>query len=135
MGMVMSTSLLFMMVVAVPSGLEKLSCGKIIAAVLLTVGGCLQGLSTWRHREDPGAGSKSLQGYLMAFSSLIIASIRWSILQHILQRSKAESFLKRMPKLKMLSCIMPVTGCVCFILAAIFERSAFDRINADVLQD
>lgn len=133
--MVMSTSLLFMMGVAVPSGLEILTCGKVVAALMLTMGGCLQGLSSWRHRVDAAADARSLQGYAIVCVSLMLSAGRWSLLQHIMQRAKPNSFFKRLTKMQMVACIMPVTSAVCFILAATFEIGAFDRIDSQVMQD
>lgn len=131
--MIMSTSLLFQLGAAVPLGLEQMSLGKAIAALLLTCGGSLQGLSTWRHRSSLHDDGKSFYGYGAAVLGMVLASCRWALLQHVFQRARPESYLRQMSKLQMLLCIMPITATVCCVLAAAFEGESFAHIDLHVL--
>lgn len=136
--MLNSSSVLFMMSTAYWFGLERLGFWRLIAAFLLAAGAILQGMP-----GSPGGDAsivfKSLKsdfsaasdghvkyvGVLIQITALSLGSVRWAILQMVLQRSPPDSALSMLSKLELTSRVMPVTSAVCFVLAVIFEADAF----------
>lgn len=141
--MVTSLSTLFIMAVAVPSGLETLTCGKVVAALLLTMGGILQALSTWSQFEQNARNSAGTPqqednwelatGLILALSSMTLASTRWAAAQYFLQRSSRETGLSGISKLRLVSSVMPVTSVVCTAMALIFEPDSLNHCSWMVL--
>lgn len=133
--MVVSTNLLFVMAVAVPSGLEHISQWKLLSVSLLTVGGLLQGFSTWRHRDEDDDSSFALEGNALAVVAMLLGACRWAIMQHLSQRSEAESCLRHMSKLQLVWRVTPSLAATCLSFAYAFEAPAFSKLSADVLAD
>eukprot|EP00933_Yihiella_yeosuensis_P033930 TRINITY_DN27522_c0_g1_i1.p1 TRINITY_DN27522_c0_g1~~TRINITY_DN27522_c0_g1_i1.p1 ORF type:complete len:365 (+),score=60.29 TRINITY_DN27522_c0_g1_i1:237-1331(+) len=118
--MVSSTGVLFMMLTAFAWGLEKLGCLRMLSAAAMITGGCLQGVEQ-RQRGQPSEWI----GILMQLVSMILSAQRWVLAQFVMQFSSPESALGRMSKLSLLARVLPVTGVVSVLLAAVFEPEAF----------
>lgn len=122
-----SASILFMMVTARLWGLEPLDLPRIVSAVLLTLGGSLQGLDAPdSHKAAANQASTAyLHGVMLQVATMVASAQRWSLAQFILQRSPRGSALEQMSPLDLAARVLPLTAAVCFFLALIFEREAF----------
>lgn len=137
--MVNSLSTLFVMAVAVPSGLETLTWGKVAAALLLTLGGILQAVSTWsQFRQNTHSPTGPVEhddnwdlttGLTLSLSSMILASTRWACSQYFLQRSSQDTGLSGITKLRLVSSVMPVTAMVCTAMALVFEPDSLNHYS------
>lgn len=144
-----SMSVFFMMLSAQFWGLERLDRLRILSAGLQVTGGFLTGLGAsqaahatasdettahdgYTSHADAAQGSKAspvfvipashqISGALLQFTTLLIASQRWVMLQFIMQKSNM-----LLGKLELAAWIMPVTSLVCFTMAAAFETQALN---------
>jgi len=113
--MIMATNVLVVMIIARATGLEKFGRTKILAGLLVAMGGVLQGVS---HLEffssgaglaaSPGgshtaAAARSTDhplGYLLAMIALLLDASRWVLLQTLFKRTEqrdAKACLNYMP--------------------------------------
>mmetsp|Transcript_19125 Transcript_19125/g.30703 ORF Transcript_19125/g.30703 Transcript_19125/m.30703 type:complete len:419 (-) Transcript_19125:84-1340(-) len=121
--MLNSLSVLFMMVTALCWRLEGLGILRVVAVLCLTFGGACQGF------DDSGNGGYSesthLIGVIVILSAMVIGTQRWALMQFVMQYSAPDSALGQISKFGFMSMIMPITGIVCTVLAALSEGDAY----------
>ena len=115
-----SLSVFFMMMSAQLWGLEHLDRLRICSACCQVLGGLLHAVGASHDSGEHPVGTQ-IRGMLLQLFTLMLASQRWVMLQFLMQKSKLQ-----LCKIELAAFIMPVTSLVCFVLAAIFERDAFD---------
>jgi len=120
--MLQNINILLVLATAWLCGLERLTCLRVVAGLLLAGGGLLQGLDV---SQAPG-GRKAAQlahvkGIAFMVTSMLLTAGKWSLVQLITQRSESTSALGRMSKLQLAARVQPVTGLVCLGLAGLFE--------------
>lgn len=120
--MINSTNVLFMMATAWLCGLERFGWLRAASALTLILGGLVQGMQP---SDAAGGGSLQFAGVIMQAASILCSSVRWALVQFVLQRSAPESALGQMSKLDILARVLPVTGVSCVFLACCFEPGAY----------
>jgi len=142
--MMNSSTILFVTVIAWCWGLERLNFVKVISVTFLTLGSILQGLGQMQVAEEDAdrrrllllVGPRRLYnddvasfsdvhalGVAIQLLSILLSAQRWSLVQFITQQSPGTG-MAEMSKLQLTAKIMPATGSVCLVLAAIFESQA-----------
>lgn len=118
-----SSNVFFMMLTARLWGLERLGCMRLVVAILLMLGGALQGLDHFSGMELSHESSMYLQGIMLQATTMLAASQRWALVQMVTQRSSTGSALAHMSKskLQLIARTLPITGAVCMLLSFIFE--------------
>uniref|UniRef100_A0A7S4VWG1 Sugar phosphate transporter domain-containing protein n=1 Tax=Alexandrium monilatum TaxID=311494 RepID=A0A7S4VWG1_9DINO len=129
--MLQNINVLFMMITAWLCDLESLTIVRVCAGMLLAAGGMLQGLASSGHHASAKDGDAHLWGLVCMVISMLLTSLKWSLIQFMTQLSLPASFLGQLSKLQLAALVQPITGCVCFMLALIFEWDAlcnFDKL-------
>ncbi|CAK0894809.1 unnamed protein product [Prorocentrum cordatum] len=151
--MLQNMNVLLIMAAARLCKLEYITALRVVAGLLLVGGGFLQCLDSMggvtlevTRRGDSGglnvAGTHLLvhlpelsaveqdradshaKGLTFMLCSMLLTAVKWSLIQIMTQKSSPGSALGRMSKLQLAYRAQPITGLVCFGLAAFFERCA-----------
>lgn len=124
--MMQNFNVLLMMLTAQVLCLERLTCLRILAGILLVCGGMLQGWASQHqsNTETSVAHWQHIKGMLFMGSSMLLTSFKWSLIQIMTQKAPDGSYLKQMSKMQMSSRIQPITGIVCLALSFLFEFDA-----------
>mmetsp|Transcript_78300 Transcript_78300/g.227103 ORF Transcript_78300/g.227103 Transcript_78300/m.227103 type:complete len:559 (-) Transcript_78300:48-1724(-) len=80
--MIFATNVLAVLLIARLCGLEQLRRLKLLSAVLLAIGGVLQGLATLQHMQSSTEADSSL-GCALAVLALLLDALRWVLLQAV----------------------------------------------------
>mmetsp|Transcript_145890 Transcript_145890/g.406355 ORF Transcript_145890/g.406355 Transcript_145890/m.406355 type:complete len:596 (-) Transcript_145890:105-1892(-) len=87
--MIFATNVLVVMLIARLFGLETLKKTKLVAALLLAVGGMFQGFATWqRMQKGDEFNSDEPLGYALAFLALVLDAMRWVLLQAVFSQEE-----------------------------------------------
>lgn len=125
--MAASTSTIFMMLTAWLSGLEPIGVRRLAIALVLALGGALQGLDSSGARQAGGERPADyLFGISLQVSAMLAASVRWVLVQFVVQRAPSGTALGEMSKLQLVARIAPVTSIVCLLWGCVFEEEAFE---------
>lgn len=121
--MLLSSSVLFQMVVAYAMDLEGLGARRCTAALLFLLGGVVQ----WCSLEVPDT-EVSLAFWAVAAQviAMTLGALQWATAQYVMQRVAPCSALAQMSKLRLAGLVMPVGAFVCLLFAAVFEPGAFE---------
>jgi len=118
--MLSNCNVLVLMLTANMFGLERLSGLRALAGLLLVLGGVFQGIASGTEQQGPDP-QEHIKGYVFMLSSMLLTSLKWSLIQFVTQRSSAESFLGKVTKFQLAALVQPTTGVVCLLLAIVFE--------------
>merc|ERR1740138_602251 len=106
--------------------LERLGWLRALAVLCLTAGGALQGAGSENEGSDPKTWKSHMTGFILLLVGMVLGTQRWALAQFVMQYSDPDSALGQMPKLRLMSYVMPVTGFVCGLMALVSEQDAFD---------
>lgn len=133
--MLFSMNMFFVMFIAVTFRLEHLTPMKAVAAVLICIGGLVQGFSSQLHAENEKSVERSVEftGHVLAIAAMILGSSRDAFTQYLLQQSVGESRLAHMSAMQMIARIMPATSIVTLCLSLDYEPQAADLLDWPVI--
>lgn len=125
-----NANVLFTMIAAQFLGLESLTGLRLLAGFLLACGGVLQAFACKEQHEQAErlAQAAHLQGMVFMVCSMLLTSVKFTLIQLMTQRSPPTSALGRMSKLQLAALVQPITGLICVALAACFEMDALRHI-------
>mmetsp|Transcript_112823 Transcript_112823/g.319041 ORF Transcript_112823/g.319041 Transcript_112823/m.319041 type:complete len:366 (+) Transcript_112823:125-1222(+) len=138
--MVMACCVVFQLFTAIAWRLEEIRMLKWVAAVMLVLGGLIQGMPCAQVRTPllaaicgthPPASREqrdSLLGWVLVGASVLTSTNRWAFTQYIFQRSPPTSAIRRLTKFQLLLYMSIGTTAVCVLLASFFERRAFAQV-------
>merc|ERR1712107_28585 len=95
-----------------------------LSAVLLTVGGIMQGIDMNGHVRPDLADSASLvttRGVVMQVTAMFLSSQRWAVTQFSMQRNDPKSSLPQLPRLQFFACTTPSSSSVLLVAGVLFE--------------
>lgn len=125
--MMQNISVLLIMLVAWLFDLERLTFLRILAGVVLAVGGVIQGIDRAQSSTVIADEEAHSHGVVCMMGSLLCTSFKWSQIQWMTQEShdtRNRTALAQMTKLELTAYMQPVTGLVCLSLAALYEMPA-----------
>lgn len=123
--MLSTTGIIFLFIVAVCAGLERVNRYNVVAILVIMVGGILQ----------VSGGASEIWSWGLAFMviSLVCGAFRWTLIQKIVQGNPRE-FQSMLSKVTVVAISKPVDCFVCLGMSASREHGAFLSVPSEAYQ-